>query len=127
MREMADEPADAQNLTVVRDPSFTRTYADNAAAFCVGRDVEMAFLVTTPNINSILGSRNAAASEVAAEAVFSEVCRIRMAGSSASAAAFNIIFALLQEGKLDADYLRTNIESMIAHTAPADDDEPGVR
>jgi hypothetical protein len=115
MREMASEPTDAQNLSVVRDPSFTRTYADNAAAFCVGRDV--AFLVTTPNINSILGSRDPASSEVAAEAVFSEVCRIRMAGNSASNAAFNIIFALLQDGKMDPDYLRSNIEGMIHHIA----------
>jgi hypothetical protein len=124
---MAEKPAASRDAQVVRDPNFARYYADNAAAFTVGRDAELVFLLTTPTIESVAGSGETASAEITTGAVHAELCRVRMTHAAATVCAYNLLFALLQEGGLEPEGLRSNVEGMIAFCQAAPEEPSNGR
>jgi hypothetical protein len=120
---MPDQAAETLHFQVTREPGFARFYADNAATFSVGPDIEMSFTVTTPILSSVDTDGEIGGNTLSLEAAFVELCRIRMNKTGAVAAAFNLIFGLLRAGKLDVDHLRTNIEEMISSLESLPEDE----
>ena len=113
---MPEEAAETLNFTVHRESGFARFYSDNAAALVVGPDIEISFMVATPTLSGILSDGDPGGNTLNLEASFVELCRVRMSNKAAVSTAFNVIFALLQEGMLDVEKLRTNIDGMISST-----------
>jgi hypothetical protein len=123
---MAEEAPEAVGLKVVRDASYARVYADNGAAFVVGRDVEIAYMIASPDVTVVEVTPKGGHSELTTETVYVELCRVRMSTHSALGAALNVVFALLEEGKLEVEALRKNIEAMIAQVSRDEEDSRRV-
>ena len=116
------EKADAvQITTIVQDPNFIRVVADAGLVFFLGRDVELATLAVSPNVNHPQTFEDLPAptgapmgrSAVTLSNEFVETARVRMSPAAASAVAMNLLQTLLDNGHLDESQLREQIDAMI--------------
>lgn len=118
---MPEEIEAGQSVAIAQDPNFIRVMADAGVAFFLGRDLELAALAVSPNVNHPQSFENLPAPEgislgrqaVAASNQFVETVRIRMSPAAASAIAMNLLQALLDHSQIDESQLRAQIDAMI--------------
>jgi hypothetical protein len=99
----------ANVLNVVRDSTFARGIADRGLVLDLGRDMEIAFLQTGPNLSSITDHGDTEG--VALNPVFTETVRMRMPWPSAVDLAINIIREGILRGSVNTGGILDAIKS----------------
>jgi hypothetical protein len=103
--------AESGSISVARDYGFPRLCFDNSVAVALGADIEIALLINSPKVISVVEGDGADAAINLAPSV-TECARLRMSNRVAANLAFNLLLTLRQAGKLDVKTIQSNIDMM---------------
>jgi hypothetical protein len=104
-------------LPIFVDPSFTRTFADQAIVLALGHDVDLAFVASGPRLDHMSRQGDRRGSLTKMTPSYFEVARVRMPPAGATMTAMAILRSLTENGFINkAEMLK----------AIAEFDEPAV-
>lgn len=85
--------------------------------------MEIAFTASTADINKVEINSLGHGTQLVAETTIAEICRVRMNTETALSTSLNVIFALLQEGRIEGDRVQHNIDAMIKSVSSREEEQ----